>query len=132
MVRIEAFRIDHRIGCVTAGGVEARGNDAGMQEAVLLRQLVVEGQLDLHRAMLDAGELGADQPHRRLPVEASGDAAGKIGGRKIGHGAHMSAGAPAWNGDGRGLHGPCCTASIFQFNPRIAALRAVAKSTQAR
>ena len=78
-----------------------------MEEAVLLRQLVVEGQLDLHRAVLDAGQFRADEPHGGLPLEAPGDAAGEVSRRNACHDVPVS--QPDMGG---GLHGACCTASV--------------------
>ena len=56
-----------------------------MQEAVLLRQLVVEGQLDFDRALLDKCQFGSDRAHRRLPREALANALSEIGGITVVH-----------------------------------------------
>ena len=58
-------------GRIAAGGVGDRAGDAGMEEAVLLCQVVAEGQLDLDLAGRDARQASADQAHDALALEAA-------------------------------------------------------------
>jgi hypothetical protein len=55
---------------IAAGAVDDGAGDAGVEEAVLLRQVVAEGQADLAVAGRQRAHPGADQVHHLLPGEA--------------------------------------------------------------
>jgi hypothetical protein len=57
-----------------AGAVEDRGDDGGVQIAVLLGQVAPEGEGDVDRPGGDADEVRPDQCHRALAGEAGPDA----------------------------------------------------------
>ena len=63
---------------VTAGGIGDGRDHAGVKEAMLLRKLVPERQLDLAQARFDPGQRGADMRHDALAGEAVADAVGKL------------------------------------------------------
>jgi len=67
---------------VAAGGVRDHAENAAVDEALLLGQVVAVRQRDLDLAGLDALERRTDQRHRFLPAEALPDAGGEMGVRR--------------------------------------------------
>jgi hypothetical protein len=59
-----------RVAGVAAGAVDDGAGDAGVEVAVLLRQVVAEGQADLAVAGRQRAQPGADQGHHLLPGKA--------------------------------------------------------------
>lgn len=58
-----------RTGSETTGGVEHSADRAGVEVAVVLRQLVPVRELDHAAAVRELDELSAQQPHQPVPRE---------------------------------------------------------------
>jgi hypothetical protein len=94
---------------VAAGAVGDRRGRAGVKEAVLLRQTLAEGQLDLARARTDFAELGPERPHEPLPTEARAHTLGiaGIGGLEVRlRRLHREGSAGLYTTQGGKRHGP--------------------------
>jgi hypothetical protein len=84
-----AGRRHQAVGRIAACRIGDHADDAAMHEALLLRELVAERQLDLAVTGLDSRDRGPDVTHRFLPVEALQHAQRKagVGRREAGRGS---------------------------------------------
>src|SRR5262249_54676305 len=83
---------------ITARRIRNGAGDPGMEEAVLLRQLLLERELDGDEPGLDPGEARADEMHHLLAAEAVAHARREIGIARLEAAAHSqdSGSLPLW------------------------------------